>query len=131
MARVPVFDVNETLLDLGAMRPHFEPTFGDAGVRVGWSEQMIQSALVATSPGATGGFGDHAVAALKMTGEPGSSSMRATGRRSPGSRGGCPAHPEVGRLKPAPVPYRMAAEPPEILGGDLGEVAEAILAVDR
>ena len=51
MARVPVFDVNETLLDLGAMGPHFERVFGDAGVGVGWFEQMIQSALVATVTG--------------------------------------------------------------------------------
>ena len=33
MRRVQVFDVNETLLDLAAMDPHFERVFGDAGVR--------------------------------------------------------------------------------------------------
>jgi 2-haloacid dehalogenase len=45
---VQVFDVNETLLDLAAMDPHFERIFGDPGVRVAWFTQMIQSALVAT-----------------------------------------------------------------------------------
>jgi 2-haloacid dehalogenase len=48
MRRVQVFDVNETLLDLAAMAPHFQRIFGDAGVRVAWFTQMISSALVAT-----------------------------------------------------------------------------------
>jgi hypothetical protein len=48
MRRVQVFDVNETLLDLAAMDPHFERCFGDARVRQAWFNQMIQSALVAT-----------------------------------------------------------------------------------
>ena len=51
MRRVQVFDVNETLLDLAAMDPHFQRIFGDPGVRVGWFTQMIQSALVATVTG--------------------------------------------------------------------------------
>jgi hypothetical protein len=34
MARMPVFDVNETLLDLGAMGPHFERSSGMPGF--GW-----------------------------------------------------------------------------------------------
>ena len=32
MARVCVFDVNETLLDLRALDAHFARMFGDAGV---------------------------------------------------------------------------------------------------
>ena len=31
MRRVQVFDVNETLLDLAALDPHFERIFGDGG----------------------------------------------------------------------------------------------------
>ena len=50
MRRVQVFDVNETLLDLAAMDPHFQQIFGDAAVRRSWFTQMIQSALVAPSP---------------------------------------------------------------------------------
>jgi hypothetical protein len=34
MGRVQVFDVNETLLDLGAMDPHFERISGTRGC--GW-----------------------------------------------------------------------------------------------
>jgi 2-haloacid dehalogenase len=69
MRRVQVFDVNETLLDLAAMDPHFERIFGDASVRRSWFSQMIQSALVATVTGAYSQFGAHAMAALEMTAE--------------------------------------------------------------
>ena len=69
MRRVQVFDVNETLLDLAAMDPHFQRIFGDAGVRLAWFDQMIQSALVATVTGAYSQFGAHAMAALAMTAE--------------------------------------------------------------
>jgi 2-haloacid dehalogenase len=223
MRRVQVFDVNETLLDLAAMDPHFQRIFGDGGARVAWFNQMIQSALVATVTGAYSQFGAHAMAALEMSAE------RAGARLSEGDREAVaaqmrrlPAHPEVDgalrrlrdaglrlaaltnsteqvaraqlehaglidafdlvlsadtvrRLKPAPEPYRMAAERlgvaigevrltaahawdvagaagagcatafvarpgkvldplverPEIVGADLDEVADAILAVDR
>ena len=69
MGRVQVFDVNETLLDLSAMDPHFQRIFGDAGVRVTWFNQMIQSALVATVTGSYRQFGALAMAALEMTAE--------------------------------------------------------------
>jgi hypothetical protein len=69
MRRAQVFDVNETLLDLAAMDPHFERVFGDAGLRSVWFAQMIQSALVATITGAYRQFGAHAMAALAMTAE--------------------------------------------------------------
>ena len=67
MRRVQVFDVNETLLDLAGLDPHFERVFGDAGTRRGWFMQMIQSALVATVTGAYSTFGQIAMAALAMT----------------------------------------------------------------
>ena len=41
-----MFDVNETLLDLAALDPHFERIFGDAAARSEWFETMIQSALL-------------------------------------------------------------------------------------
>ena len=69
MRRVQVFDVNETLLDLAAMDPHFQRIFGDAGVRMAWFDQMIQSALVAIVTSAYHPFGAHAMAALGMTAE--------------------------------------------------------------
>ena len=69
MARVCVFDVNETLLDLGALDPHFERAFGDAGVRRSWFLQVLQSALVATVTGVYSEFGAIGAAALDMTAE--------------------------------------------------------------
>jgi 2-haloacid dehalogenase len=223
MRRVQVFDVNETLLDLAAMDPHFQRIFGDAGIRVTWFSQMIQSALVATVTGAYRPFGAHAMAALEMTAERAGVELADDDKQAVATQlRQLPAHPEVapalrrlgdaglrlasltnsteevareqlqhaglldlfelvlsadtaGRLKPAPEPYRMAAERlgvavdqvrlvaahawdvagaasagcatafvarpgkvldplverPEIVGADLAEVADAILAVDN
>lgn len=167
MRRVQVFDVNETLLDLAAMDPHFERIFGDAAVRLAWFEQMIQSALVATVTGAYSQFGAHAMAALEMTAERTGVELADEDREAVGAQmRRLPAHPEVPdalrrlgeaglrlaaltnsteevaraqlefaglldafdlvlsadtvrRLKPAPEPYRMAAER---LGVAVGEV---------
>jgi 2-haloacid dehalogenase len=69
MARVCVFDVNETLLDLGALDPHFERVFGDAGVRRTWFLQLLQSALVSTVTGVYSDFGTVGAAALEMVAE--------------------------------------------------------------
>ena len=218
-----VFDVNETLLDLAAMDPHFQRIFGDGGARVAWFNQMIQSALVATVTGAYSQFGALGMAALEMTAERAGARLTESDREAVAAQmRQLPAHPEVDgalrrlgdaglrlaaltnsteqvaraqlehaglidafdlvlsadavrRLKPAPEPYRMAAERlgvaigevrlvaahawdvagaaragcatafvarpgkvldplverPEIVGADLTEVADAILAVDR
>ncbi len=64
-----MFDVNETLLDLGAMDPHFERIFGAAQVRRHWFSQLLQSALVSTVTGVYVDFGRIAMAALDMTDE--------------------------------------------------------------
>lgn len=69
MPKVCVFDVNETLLDLGALDQHFERAFGDAGVRKAWFGQLLQSALVATVTDAYSDFGAIGAAALQMTEE--------------------------------------------------------------
>ena len=63
-----MFDVNETLLDLGALDPFFERTFGDAAVRGLWFAQMLQLALTATITGEYRPFGEHGIAALEMLG---------------------------------------------------------------
>jgi 2-haloacid dehalogenase len=223
MGRVQVFDVNETLLDLAAMDPHFERIFGDPGVRVRWFSQLISSALVATVTGAYRPFGAHAMAALEMTADQAGVTLGDGDREAVADQlRRLPAHPEVAgalrrlgdaglrlaaltnsteevaraqlehaglidafglvlsadtvrRLKPAPEPYRMAAERlgvavgqvrliaahawdvagaaragcatafvarpgtvldplverPEIVGADLAEVADAILAVEE
>ena len=158
MARVCVFDVNETLLDLGALDPHFERVFGDAGVRRAWFSQLLQSALVATVTGSYSNFGEVGAAALEMVAEREGVDLSDEDRQKIlGGMRELPAHPEVAeslerlreagfrlatltnstrqvaeaqmensglrdyfeqilsaddvqRLKPAPEPYRMAAE---------------------
>ena len=67
MPRVCVFDVNETLLDLSALDPHFARVFGDAAARAEWFTQLLQSALVATVTEAYADFSSIGRAALEMT----------------------------------------------------------------
>ena len=167
MARICVFDVNETLLDLGALDPHFGRIFGDAGVRRAWFGQLLQSALVATVTDAYSDFGAIGGAALEMMAE--RQGVTLSGEDKLQILGGMrelPPHPEVAgslsrlrdaglrlatltnstqqvaeaqmessglrgyfeqllsadtvrRLKPAPDPYRMAAQ---TLGVDVGEI---------
>ena len=167
MARVCVFDVNETLLDLGALDPHFERVFGDAGARRAWFLQLLQSALVATVTGVYSTFGTIGAAALEMVAEREGVDLSEEDKQEIlGGMRELPPHPEVAeslerlreaglrmatltnstqqvaeaqmensglsgyfeqilsadavkRLKPAPEPYRMAAES---LGVEMGQV---------
>jgi 2-haloacid dehalogenase len=66
MARVCVFDVNETLLDLGALDPHFERIFGETSVRQAWFGQFLASWLTMTVIGAYSDFGTIGGSALEM-----------------------------------------------------------------
>jgi 2-haloacid dehalogenase len=156
--QVCVFDVNETLLDLGALDPHFERIFGDRQVRRLWFNQLLQSALVSIVTGAYADFGTVGMAALEMTAERAGVRLADADRDAVREQmASLPAHPEVPgalrrlrdagvrlasltnstlavaeaqlanagiveefeqvlsadtvrRLKPAPEPYRMAAE---------------------
>src|SRR5215208_2526298 len=69
MGRVIAFDVNETLLDMGALDPHFERAFGSAGVREQWFGQMLQLAFVGGLTGQYVDFGTAQRAALAMLAE--------------------------------------------------------------
>jgi 2-haloacid dehalogenase len=66
MARVCVFDVNETLLDLGALDTPFQQVFGTAQAKETWFTQVLQSAMVATLSGFYADFGTIGSAALDM-----------------------------------------------------------------
>ncbi len=66
MPDVIAFDVNETLLDLSALDPHFEQLLGSAALRAQWFAQMLQLSFVG---GLTGRYVDFATAqraALRM-----------------------------------------------------------------
>ena len=69
MARVCVFDVNETLLDLGALDPQFERVFGDASMRQAWFGQFLTSWLTAMVTGVYEEFGAIGGTALEMLAE--------------------------------------------------------------
>ena len=67
MAAVLAFDVNETLLDLGALDPLFEDILGDVSLRPQWFATMLQLSFVG---GLTGHYVDYTSAqraALQMT----------------------------------------------------------------
>ncbi len=69
MARICVFDVNETLLDLGALDPQFERVFGDASTRQAWFGQFLTSWLTAMVTGVYQEFGTIGGTALEMVAE--------------------------------------------------------------
>ena len=121
MSKVILFDVNETLLDLRALRPLFERFFGDSAVLPTWFAQLLRSAMVATITGEYYDFGAIGRDALQMTAErqgitfsPSNQDEILAGMRN------LPPHPEVppslARLKAAGV--RLATltnSPPWIL----------------
>lgn len=158
MNQVIVFDVNETLLDVGALDPLFGRIFGEVAARREWFGQMLQSAFVSTITGTYHDFGTLGMSALTMVAQRRGVELSNEDRTA--LRDGMrhlPPHPEVRdalerlreagfrlatltnstleageaqlsnaglrefleqtlsadsvrRLKPAPEPYRMAAE---------------------
>jgi 2-haloacid dehalogenase len=167
MARVCVFDVNETLLDLGALDPHFERVFGDASARQAWFGQFLALWLTEMLTGEYTNFGTIGGGALEMVAKrQGVDLSDEDKQRILGDMQELPPHPEVEdalgrlrdagirlatltnstqqvadaqidnsglrdyfeqvlsadtvqRLKPAPEPYRMAADS---LGVEVGQV---------
>ena len=167
MPRVCVFDVNETLLDLGALDPHFERLFGDASTRQAWFGQFLALWLTEMVTGEYTDFGTIGGGALEMVAERQGVGLSDEDKQQIlGGMQELPPHPEVeenlsrlrdadirlaaltnstqqvaeaqidnsglrdyfeqvlsadavGRLKPAPEPYRMSAES---LGVEVGQV---------
>jgi 2-haloacid dehalogenase len=69
VAGVLVFDVNETLLDLRALDPHFQRMFGDPGVRRQWFGLVLRNALSLTIIGEHQDFVTVGTASLQMVAE--------------------------------------------------------------
>jgi 2-haloacid dehalogenase len=67
MPRVIVCDVNETLLDIGALGPYFEETFGDRRVLHEWFQTVLLYSEVVTIAGPYASFARIGAAALEMT----------------------------------------------------------------
>src|SRR6266550_6212057 len=65
-SKVLVFDVNQTLLDLNALRPHFVRVFGDGKVLDEWFALLLQYSLVVSVADAYSDFGTVGRAVLEM-----------------------------------------------------------------
>lgn len=108
MAKALAFDVNETLLDLGALRDPFTEAFGDDDPLAEWFVRTLHGSLVATITDAYEDFGTIAGRALDVV-------AARRGRELGGHRDAIlgalrrlPAHPEVAgaldRLREAGFP---------------------------
>jgi 2-haloacid dehalogenase len=140
--RVLAFDVNETLLDLSVLDPHFESVFGDRAVRVQWFAQMLQLAFVGGLTGQYVDFSTAQRAALEML-------ARRTGRTVDDDSAALildtmrrlPPHPEVaGALaRLGEAGFRRVAltnSPPDVAraqlaNAGLGELFEAAHSADE
>ena len=123
MPRVCVFDVNETLLDLGTLDPHFERLFGDPSARQAWFGQFLTSWLTAMVTGVYQDFGTIGGSALEMVAERQGVDLSDEDKQQIlGGMQELPPHPEVeenlGRLREAGI--RLAA-----LTNSMQQVADA------
>jgi 2-haloacid dehalogenase len=124
-ARILVFDVNETLLDLKGIEPHFERLFGDRTMLREWFDQVILFAEGLTLAGDYRNFGEIARAALEMTAEAhGVRLSRNATQEIIGGMRNLPAHPEaphaLRRLKSAG--FRMVTltnSPPTVVDAQM------------
>jgi 2-haloacid dehalogenase len=96
MPKVLVFDVNETMLDLRALDPHFERVFGDAAIRRQWFQQFVQNFLLTLVLGTYVDFGTIGRGALDMVAERLGKTLSDDGRtRILGTLRELPPYPEV------------------------------------
>ncbi len=96
MKKIIVFDVNETLLDLKALDPHFERVFGSASVRGSWFATVLRNSLVSTVTGLYEDFGKIAGASLDMTAQQHNVDLSDEDRGIiMGTIRSLPAHPDV------------------------------------
>ncbi|UCH28393.1 MAG: haloacid dehalogenase type II [Myxococcales bacterium] len=82
MARVLVFDVNETLLDLRVLDPVFERAFGDASIRRQWFGLVLRNAMALTITGDYEDFIAVGAASVEMVARQHGVTLGETERRS-------------------------------------------------
>jgi len=94
--RVLVFDVNETMLDVGALAPHFARVFGRAEVLQEWFVNLLLYSNVVTVAGPYADFGTVGGAVLDMVAAAHRISMSASDRQQIlGGVRTLPAHADV------------------------------------
>lgn len=109
MAKVLVFDVNETLLDLGALQDPFVRAFGDPPPLGEWFARLLHGSLVATLTGSYEDFGSIARRSLESVASRRGRTLSDDDRDGIlGAMRRLPAHPEVAdalaRLRSAGFP---------------------------
>lgn len=141
MSRIIAFDVNETLLDLAGLDPHFERVFGTTAARREWFGQVLQTAMTTTILGHYRDFSTIAGCALTQVAERHEITLTQKDRDSiAGGMRSLPPHPDVApalaRLRDAGL--RLVAltnSPPQVAQAQLGHAElnsffEEILSVD-
>lgn len=94
--RILVLDVNETMLDINALEPHFVRAFGDGQVLKEWFANVLLYSNVLTVAGPYADFGRVGAAALDMTADAHGRTLSADDRnRVLQGMLTLPAHPDV------------------------------------
>ena len=112
MARVLVFDVNETLLDLRALDPQFERMFGSSEARSHWFNLVLRTAMTLSTTGTYRDFVSVGAAALQMVAAERGVDLRDEDRAAVAqTMTRLPPHPDVrdGMARLASHGFRIAA----------------------
>jgi 2-haloacid dehalogenase len=142
VAKVLVFDVNETLLDLAALREPFSRAFGDPAPMGEWFVQLLHGSLVATLTDTYVDFATIARRALDAVAKRKGRDLRVAERETIlGTMLKLPAHPEVpgalSRLRSAGFPLAtLTNSSPEVVRAQLGhagilELFDPVLSVEE
>jgi 2-haloacid dehalogenase len=96
MTRVLAFDVNETLLDVRALAPHFRKVLGTDDLLAPWFGRLLRGSLVATITKTYQRFDELGVQALRATALEASVEIdESTARRIVDEMRRLPAHPDA------------------------------------
>lgn len=136
MAKVLVFDVNETLLDLRVLREPFADAFGSPDVLGEWFARLLHGSLVATLTDSYEDFGSIAGQALDAVAARRGVALTPKNRdRILGTVRRLPPHPEVpdalSRLRSAGFPLATLTNSSEKMARAQLEHAEIIDAFDQ
>ena len=142
MKSVLFFDVNESLLDLSVLKPHFKRLFGDEQILFQWFGQVLQTAMLTVITGQYSDFGKVGRGALDMMGEKYGIALTDDDRTQiVGGMRTLPPHPDVlaGFEKLKAAGYRMASltnSPPAVARAQLENAGlvgflEKVISVDE
>lgn len=142
MKSVLLFDVNESLLDLSVLKPHFERLFGDGQILYQWFGQVLQTAMLTVITQQYSDFGKVGRSALDMMGQKYGVALTDDDRTQiVGGMRTLPPHPDVlaGFEKLQAAGYRMATltnSPPAVAqaqleNAGLAQFLEKVISVDE